>query len=140
MKHKHGKIDFSDWHLPSLDNLTSLIDTGIRDVVKEIFEGAINDDEVYIRFPIVWSELDCDEDGHGGPAVTDPLSIYINFYEDGPVFETSLHECLKSDIEDCIEDGSFSNGLKLISTELRKLADKIDAAVQTERPSHEPTE
>lgn len=140
MKHKHGKIDFSDWHLPSLDNLTSLIDTGIRDVVKEIFEGAINDDEVYIHFPIVWSELDCDEDGHGGPAVTDPLSIYINFYEDGPVFETSLYECLKSDIENCIEDGSFSNGLKLISTELRKLADKIDAAVQTERPSHEPTE
>jgi hypothetical protein len=140
MKHKYGEIDFSDWHLPSLDNLTSLIDTGIRDVVKEIYEGAIKDDEVYISFPIVWFHSDDGSDGCGGLNVTNPLSMYINFYEDGPTFETSLNECLESYIEDCIKDGSWSDGLKLVPTELRKLADKIDAAVQTERPSHELTE
>jgi hypothetical protein len=134
MKHKYGEIDFSEWNLPSIDNLTSVIDTGVRDVVKEVFSCVIDDDLTYVSFPIIWS----DSDGHLGPPVTDPLTMYIHLYEDGPVFETSLYECLEGDIESCIEDGSFSDGLKLISIELRKLADKIDTAVQTERSSREP--
>jgi|APGre2960657373_1045057.scaffolds.fasta_scaffold118470_2 hypothetical protein len=135
MKHKSGEIDFSEWNLPSLDNLTSVIDTGVRDVVKEVFGCVIDDDLTYVSFPITWRPT-CD--GQGGLAVTDPLTMYIHFYEDGPVFETTLYECLEDDIDSCIEDGSFSDGLKLMSAELRKLADKIDAAVQTERPSREP--
>jgi hypothetical protein len=134
MKHKYGEIDFSEWNLPSIDNLTHVLDTGLRNAVKEVFESAIQEDLTYVSFPIIWS----DSDGHLGPPVTDPLTMYIHLYEDGPVFETSLYECLEGDIESCIEDGSFSDGLKLISIELRKLADKIDTAVQTERSSREP--
>ena len=134
MKHKYGEIDFSEWNLPSLDNLTSLIDTGVRDVVKEIFGCVIDDDLTYVSFPIIWWPT-CD--GNSGLAITDPLTMHIQFYEDGPVFETSLYECLEDDIDSCIEDGSFSDGLKLMSAELRKLADKIDSAVQTERPSRD---
>jgi hypothetical protein len=135
MKHKYGEINFLEWNLPSLDNLTSLIDTGVRDVVKEVFGCVIDDDLTYVSFPITWQPA---HDGHSGLAVTDPLTMYIHFYEDGPVFETSLYECLEGEIDSCAEDGSFSDGLKLMSAELRKLADKIDAAVQTERPSREP--
>jgi|TARA_R110002126_G_scaffold269381_1_gene413082 hypothetical protein len=134
MKHKYGKIDFSEWNLPSIDNLTRVLDIGLRNAVEEVFQSAIDEDLTYVSFPIIWS----DSDGHFGPPVTDPLTMYITFYEDGPVFETTLYECLEGDIDSCIEDGSFSDGLKLLSMELRKLADKIDTAVQTERSSHEP--
>lgn len=148
MKRKSGEIDLSKWSLGSIDELHKGMEQLLLNAASDVLKIALESDQSYAFFPIIWAGAPGDEyssDGHSGPAVTDPLTLYFcaglgcSENED-PVYTFNLREALQDDIDTCARDGSFSHGLSLLSVELRKLADDIDKAVavrEKDRPDYE---
>lgn len=137
MKRIKGSIDLSGWSLGSIDELHKGMEQLLLNASREVLSTALDSDESYIYFPIEWAGAPGDEyssDGCGGPAVADPLTLYLatglgGDERHGPIYTLNIREALQGSLSDCAKDGSFSHGLSLLSASLRELADEIDAAV-----------
>jgi hypothetical protein len=149
MKRIKGEIDLSSWSLGSIDELHKGMEQLLLNATRDVLNIALDGDDSYITFPIEWAGAPgakYNSDGHGGPVVTDPLTVYLSTGLGGgegcdPIYAFSLREALQSGISNCAEDGSFSHGLSLLSASLRELADEIDAAVAVgalDRPTSPP--
>ena len=99
-----------------------MLQDGIEQTLECIFED--EDEKAYIFFPIEWE----DSDGLGGPAVSDPLTIYLVLDSINTHYAFNLREALAGSLEFCAQDGSFSDQLPKLSHALRELANDIDAA------------
>jgi hypothetical protein len=126
--------DISGWSIPipALESLRR----DIEKVIAEAIDMAMQDTDTYITFPVEWADDDGNQEGSDGvcgPAVDDPLTVYlriaINNSMEPTTYSFSLRDALKDTIETCSEDGSFSSGLKKLSSSLRDLASEIDAAI-----------
>ncbi len=86
----------------------------------------------HVHLPIMWGAFGrCD--GHGGPAVDDPTTIYMVLplagYDDGVVYRTSITELVQRLLGDINADDEIeTKGIKALAADLRTLADKIDLA------------
>ena len=104
MKMKHvdhsGKIDLSDWIMPvndifevPLEKMEKEIQKQIETILTEIMEHGD------LSFPIEWNRGDTPNDGYKGPAVNDPLLMYLTvpFDIDGhnPVWSFSLETAVQ---------------------------------------------
>ena len=72
-------------------------------------------------------------DGHNGPAVDDPTTIYIvlplSGSDDGVVYRTSINDLVQDLLGDIYADDEIETfGIKALAADLRTLADKIDLA------------
>ena len=123
-----GKVDLSDWGIRALNDVNQVIGEALLKAVEEALDYAFEDDETYFYFPAEWPR----SDGVGGPAVADPLTIYLRVGLEGdgekPTYRFNLREAVAESMAACREDGSSSTGLGRISAALRELADEIDAA------------
>ena len=137
MKRHSGEIDLSGWSLGSIDELHKGMEQLLLNAARDVLNIALDSDESYLSCPVIWAGKPGDEhssDGQGGPAVADPLTLYLCTSLGGselkdPTYTFNLREILQSDIRECARDGSFSHGLSLLGAALRDLADEIDAAV-----------
>ncbi len=133
VKLRYGRMDLTDWELEALNKLRS----GIDEIIKEAATVAFTNGEpgVFASFGGVWT----DADGFGDGSTPDlpnkhfvaPLDIHIEVdgEDENPVFEFNLRNILADDIETCAQDGSFAEGLKRISEDLKALSAEIDAAL-----------
>ena len=138
MKMHKGKVDIRDWNLNSFEPFRQLLQEAgektLEKAASEIVQLAIDSGDSYAYLPAEYG----DEDGCGGPRCNDPLTVYFKFAvgscdltdPDDPVLKTSLGEMLEGTLDDCEQDGSYSDGLARIRDGLRALADRIDASIQ----------
>ena len=134
MRNVRHKPDLSKWSLPLSDEITSTLEKAISNTVESVLELAFDEGDTYITFPIEWVSDSRNSDGHGGPAVTDPLTVYLvvdigSDDNEKPIYEFNLRDVLAGSISDCASDGSFSNGLSKLSASFKALAEEIDAAI-----------
>lgn len=146
MKVTKGKIDFSKYFTTAVVDanaeLTEIISKSMMEVIQKsavgIISEALESEDTYTHFPVVGAkELSGKFDPDylkWGHEDKDPLAISLvldlNFSngDRNPSYDFNLREIVADDIEMCSKDGSFHYGLGLLSAELRKLADEIDAA------------
>lgn len=122
MKLKKRKIDFTQWEIfgDDVQQLLTLMNKVAGDIANIYLE------KIEAEFPKIWAPR---SDGRLGKDVTDPLTIFLVDEDGDAVYtEISLSDALLRDIEQCEEDGSFVCGLKQISTRMKELSTRIDAA------------
>jgi len=123
-----NKTDLNGWVIFSHEEemqLAACIEPVLRRAAIETVNLYIKETDV--SWPQVWGT---ERDGHGGPGVSDPLTVYLyNPEESVLIKKLSLTDDLLGTISDCEKDGSFSEGLSLISAHLKTLAAQIDAAI-----------
>lgn len=137
MKRKSGEIDLSGWSLGSIDELHKGMEQLLLAAARDVLGLALDSEFSYIAFPAVWAGAPGSKyssDGQGGPAVDDPLTMYLvtglgGSESNGPTYSFSLRESLQTDMAWCVRDGSGKHGLGLLSTALRDLASEIDSAI-----------
>jgi len=128
-------------HTPEID-LTGIVDEEYSDDVAfaNVNLKAIFDDYYKLAtyphadFPVFWQEGDEPCDGHGGPPVDDPTTIYVGLplagFGDTVVYSVSIAAMVDQRIDEA--GGEFweeRREAKLLADGLRALADKIDAAI-----------
>jgi len=117
-----GKTALKDWSFLDHDAAgQKAIEAMIRRSAAFAFDEMTKPDNMIASFPAVWKS-------NREPTKCDPLDLDLEFCE-GQIVRISAKAAIASYLDDCQEDGSFSEGLSLISTEFRKLADKIDDVV-----------
>ena len=131
MKRIFKPIDFSKWHLPESESLLKTIDFAVKKAASEAVKYAFESEEGRLSFPVIWAP---ESDGRRNQAVKDPLDVYVEmpfgeFEDEGPEYIFNLREELKDYIDECAEDGSCAQGLKMLRDSFRKLADEIDDAL-----------
>jgi hypothetical protein len=126
MKRLGKKPDLSDWVLPDVFDEEKTFREMLQDALEQALEVVFEEEEEkpYIYFPAEWGN----HDGNGGPAIVDPLTIYLVLDSINAAYAFNLKESLAGSLEMCAEDGSFSDTLPKISHALRELANEIDAA------------
>jgi hypothetical protein len=136
MKRKSGEINLSGCSLGSIDELHKGMEQLLLNASRDVLAMALDSNESYLSFPIEWAGAPGDKyssDGFGGPAVSDPLTMYLTTglgdrLGSGPTYVFNVREVLQDSIKTCAVDGSFKHGLSLLSAALRELADEIDSA------------
>jgi len=140
MKLKNGKVDLSDWNLDAMETFEDAlapINMAILEMSSEALQYCFEHGEISMFMPAEWGE----HDGIGNKCPSDPLTLYLSVYSigDDPTndntahFETSIRDILKTPMEDCAEDGSYSDGLKKIRDGFRDIANDIDIALDASR-------
>jgi hypothetical protein len=126
MKRLGKKPDLSDWNLPDVFDEEKTFREMLQDALEQVLTAIFEEkpEEAYIYFPVEWG----DTDGRGGPAISDPLTIYLALNSIDLAYSFNLREALATSLEWCAEDGSFSDQLPKLSHALRELANEIDAA------------
>lgn len=120
----------------------------IISAVREALEAAPTDLADEYRQPSIESPcMAIEGDGIGGPVVTDPLLIYVGLSAGDDTGDPTWSFSLSDWIDDLIADhehgasGAFGEGDKVkagaIRDGLRKLADRLDAAIKREDPPHD---
>lgn len=140
--HPEEKVDFTGWEFAD----GKFGELAAEEVAKAIEEQLV-DDPPWISLPTIWT----DDDGNGGPPVTDPLTIYITLplgkmsnHGDagGPMFSFTLREFLEQSLEEV--DGNWSNDdaalLLRVENDLRSLADWLrDKRTEIEKTMRDET-
>jgi hypothetical protein len=138
-KYVRGDVDFTEWHW-SGDGL--MLGAAITEQVSETVTQALKEPyAVHADMPFMWAP---DSDGSHGPAVDDPLTIYISLdalgdgRDDYPIFRTSFAELL-SDFVDAIispDDmkiyGDDAANARIVVAKLRHLADGLESFIAAE--------
>ena len=134
---KHtNPIDITTWTWGDVDPTVNTVH-GMNEILREQFEESPPD----ITFPFHWS--DHNDDGYNGPAVSDPVMIYVGFplgpNEEPCVYAASLEEVVDDTIEGkmnpqtkIVEDLAGQEICRKIAARLRELAVKLEKACQTE--------
>lgn len=129
MEDRRGATDIEDWNFRFIEDgkeeLEKMLKRGLREGLDLIFNDA------YLQFALL------DRVEGRTRKVADPLTLYFfidNLGVDGEdrrvvSWSMALGEMLDEHIEDCEQDGSCAAELTRISSALRELADRIDAAV-----------
>ena len=129
MKHVHTLPNIEDYEIESLDDLKEVLSAGIIKAFNGFIHEAMQRDDTCIYFAAIHSIDSSDTSG-------DPLTVNLSIAErelgdDQPTYSFNLRDSLESYLDDCKEDGSGWYGLSRISSELRVLADQIDAAIDS---------
>ena len=126
MKRLGEKPDLSDWVLPDVFDEEKTFREMLQDALEQVLEVVFEeeDEQAYIYYPVIWG----DTDGAGGPAISDPLTVYLLLDSVHSGYSFNLREALAGVFEICAEDGSYSDGLPKLSSAFRELANEIDAA------------
>jgi hypothetical protein len=130
-------IDLRTWQLWESDDgqrLNEIVMQAVTDIVRMAFEES----PPYLHFPFAWST----GDGCGGPAVSDPATLYVGL----PLAEqggdwcqyacslegavNGLIDLLVSPETGKIEDVESIERCSKVAARLRELAGKIDAACE----------
>src|SRR5262245_51796621 len=89
------EVDFSDWNFASLD-----LSAHIAQEATEAVKNTLRDSPPYISLPWIWQP---DSDGFNGPAVADPLMMYLTLpfakEEDGYILALSFEALIDDYID-----------------------------------------
>ena len=128
MTYVSGAIGLVEWGIG--DEVKKLI----MQLISETIEDELRDDPPRLSFPYMWAP---ESDGHGGPAVTDPATIEVEFPLGGSETErVAFRTSLELVVDDFIEAYSAYDGLRksgwerchVLAERLRELANKLDNA------------
>ncbi len=133
---KRCKIDFAGWEGfrevdKLMDDIGRRIESNLLSIASNMISDAMEADgeEAYLSFM-----------GRHGSNEYKPLDVLfcIPALQDvsGNTFncvsyKINLREALTGDLNDCIAEGAYLEGLASISLELKKLASEIDEAIKT---------
>lgn len=112
------RIDLREWNLESMRG----VERAILDCASEALELAMSDSLTGLYFP---------------GRLKDPLTVDLHVAlqgtadDDVVAFRLDLREALRSEIECCLEDGSYASKLHRIATALRRFADELDETVRS---------
>jgi len=118
--------DLSEWELDALDGVLGNFKEWLLKAATEAVTLALKDEDTGVSWPAVWDRA--------GKTTVDPLTMKLDvalgsMLDEHPVYAFNIRAALQTYLEDCREDGSFSEGLGKIRNALRNLADEIDAAL-----------
>lgn len=120
------KTELKDWSFFAHDAAgQAAIESMIRRSAAFAFDEMTKPENMGASFPAVWKL-------NNEKRTCDPLDVDLEFLE-GQIVRVSIRAAIASYLDDCREDESFSEGLSLISAEFRKLAKKIDKAIDSGR-------
>ena len=136
-------VDIFDGTSDAIEQLNSAVTDELRERFRE--------NPPRLSLPIIWDfEIKYDDgsigkgaDGHGGPPVDDPLTLYLRLpladEEDGVVFKCSLEEVIDDLIDSCISptthtvvEASGQVTCRRVAARLRELAEHLERTLASQ--------
>ena len=141
MKSNAEKPDISSWRILAAEDAAKAYEKACLDTASEALRYALEDDETYLYFPVMWAW--CDSDGLSGKAVEDPLMLYLCLAlgdELHPSYQVSLAKLVDDFLEGVkTEAGEIAHehipDITKLRDGLQGLADKLSKAMEGDKQS-----
>ncbi len=133
-------VSFDEWEFGITEDIMRPLLEQAAKCVVEVMLDSESENAPRLQFPIEWYIEGISKGDHESDAliegVPDPLRVRVNFPavskkgDTGAFIDFNLRDSLAYGMRGAADDGSFGEGLTLLSAALRQLADEIDAAVK----------
>jgi hypothetical protein len=124
------------WIPEEMERLQKVLESKIKRELDDWLTTRFKEEAPYLTFPFCWAP---EEDGDGGPAVSDPTTIYIHLpalsEPNGVTYSVPLSEVIKDFLDsyrhdDGTIDPEQSSPCSALAKRLHELADDIESQLK----------
>lgn len=135
LKIEHGRPQIERRGIESIEDLLHNVRCDVLDCAERLLNSAFQKDYSFVFFPVIYSFInDGDDDGFGGPPISDPTTIYISADIDGkfqgPIYSFTFKSIVRELIDDAKKDHDLTEAVQLVRQGLIALIGEMDEALK----------